>query len=489
LRITIGTLGTGGSWYWYSGSCGGTFLSNGTVLGVSPTVTTDYYLRGKGICDTSACITKQIYVIPGYELSGTVWYYHTVIPLDSVKLYLKDTLGNIVDSTQSDLAGNYQFNTVKSGRYTILSTTHKPWGGVNSTDAVKVKRHFAGSEFFTTSLRLHAADVNLSYGINVTDAVKITRRFVGSDTLFARGDWLFERPFGGDTINVSPTLNDTIIVNGNNVIQDFKGLCVGDVNSSNVPLTGAKSKPMIKLDYFDYHDFKRLNSNDLFELPIFATNDLNVGAISMILKFPKELVTIDNLQLIIDNEKLRMNNDDDNLVYNVIGDELRIGWYESERALNYKSGEPVLIISGKTTNNFKSGDVIKFSIANNPLCEFADEEGNPIDNVVLKSYSIGYSSGQNIGSIENDLSNDMFIFPNPAGNTVNIMYNIANDGFVKISMYNVLGEKIIDVVNKTVLKGFYNTEIDLSTISPGVYTFKMVSNDKNVNVKKLVVSK
>ena len=55
-----------------------------------------------------------------------------------------------------------------------------------------------------------------------------------------RGDWVFEKPVGGDTVNVSVYMNDTVIVNGNNVTQNFKALCVGDVNGSNYPLPGAK---------------------------------------------------------------------------------------------------------------------------------------------------------------------------------------------------------------------------------------------------------
>ena len=164
------------------------------------------------------------YVINGYFTYDNI----ANTPIDSVKVYL-NLNGNNLDSTLSNLLGFYQFSNVQNGAYDITAKTNKPWQGVNSTDAVKVKRNFAGSQLFTSSIKLHSADVNLSYGINVTDAVQITRRFVGSIASFNRGDWLFEKPFGGDTINVSTYLNDTVIVNGTNVNQNFKGRCVGDV--------------------------------------------------------------------------------------------------------------------------------------------------------------------------------------------------------------------------------------------------------------------
>ncbi|MBK7432715.1 MAG: T9SS type A sorting domain-containing protein [Chitinophagaceae bacterium] len=55
LGITGGSLGTGGSWKWYSGSCGGTLVGTGSSISVSPTATTTYYVRAEGDCNNTAC--------------------------------------------------------------------------------------------------------------------------------------------------------------------------------------------------------------------------------------------------------------------------------------------------------------------------------------------------------------------------------------------------------------------------------------------------
>jgi hypothetical protein len=328
--------------------------------------------------------------------------------------------------------------------------------------------------------------------INSTDAVKITRRFVGSDTVYLtagtsaiRADWNFEKSIGGDTINVSPTLNDTIKVSGSNIVQDIKGICLGDVTGSNQPLPGAKTQSKVQLKY---NEVKRLNSDEYFEMPIKVTNDISIGAISLILKYPKELVTIDNLQLIIDNE-LDAINQNMNLFYKVNGDELRIGWFEEDEAINLKNNESFIIIRGKTSSNFKAGDEINFRIKNDALCELADENGDPIENVTLNTYSIEHINTLKIGTVSNKMTNDMILYPNPAENIANIKYKIANDGFVNISLYNVFGEKVVDFVNKPELKGIYNKEINLTSLSSGVYMCKMVLDGKSVIVKRLVVSK
>ena len=51
---TGGTLGTGATWRWYTGSPGGTLIGTGdTLTFLAPTVNTTYYLRAEGLCNTT----------------------------------------------------------------------------------------------------------------------------------------------------------------------------------------------------------------------------------------------------------------------------------------------------------------------------------------------------------------------------------------------------------------------------------------------------
>lgn len=61
-----GTLSTGATWVWYTGSCGGTQVGNGTTLNVSPTTSTTYYVRAEnGICNSScAQVTVTVNPLP-----------------------------------------------------------------------------------------------------------------------------------------------------------------------------------------------------------------------------------------------------------------------------------------------------------------------------------------------------------------------------------------------------------------------------------------
>jgi hypothetical protein len=62
--ILSGALNSAANWYWYSGSCGGTLLGTGTTIKLSPSTTTNYFVRGEGNCVTpSSCKSFSITVL------------------------------------------------------------------------------------------------------------------------------------------------------------------------------------------------------------------------------------------------------------------------------------------------------------------------------------------------------------------------------------------------------------------------------------------
>lgn len=60
LTIDGGFLGAGGVFRWYSGTCGGVLVGTGTSITVSPTVTTTYFVRAEGTCNTTACASVTV---------------------------------------------------------------------------------------------------------------------------------------------------------------------------------------------------------------------------------------------------------------------------------------------------------------------------------------------------------------------------------------------------------------------------------------------
>jgi hypothetical protein len=62
LSLSGGSLGTGATWKWYSGSCGGTFVATGSNISASPSSNTTYYVRAEGTCNNTACLNVSVSV-------------------------------------------------------------------------------------------------------------------------------------------------------------------------------------------------------------------------------------------------------------------------------------------------------------------------------------------------------------------------------------------------------------------------------------------
>ena len=70
LSITGGTLGTGASWTWYSGSCNSTSIGTGPSITVNPSSTTSYFVKAEGLCSTPSCGTVSVNVSSGVTPSN-----------------------------------------------------------------------------------------------------------------------------------------------------------------------------------------------------------------------------------------------------------------------------------------------------------------------------------------------------------------------------------------------------------------------------------
>jgi len=79
-------------------------------------------------------------------------------------------------------------------------------------------------------------------------------------------------------------------------------------------------------------------------------------------------------------------------------------------------------------------------------------------------------------------------YPNPFNPTTKIKYSVPADGFVNIAVYNVLGEKVTDIVNNIQKAGSYEVNFDASSIASGMYIYRMESGNF-VSVKKMMILK
>jgi parallel beta-helix repeat protein len=79
-------------------------------------------------------------------------------------------------------------------------------------------------------------------------------------------------------------------------------------------------------------------------------------------------------------------------------------------------------------------------------------------------------------------------FPNPFNPTTNIKYQIANNSFVRLKIYDITGKEIATLVNQKLSPGIYEITWDASGYSSGVYFYRIEVGEYS-NTKKLVLIK
>ena len=79
-------------------------------------------------------------------------------------------------------------------------------------------------------------------------------------------------------------------------------------------------------------------------------------------------------------------------------------------------------------------------------------------------------------------------YPNPFNPSTTIKYSIPEDGFVKLSVYNLLGQEVVSLVNGFQKADRYEINFNAAGLSSGVYVYKIETNNYN-DSKKFVLMK
>ena len=81
----------------------------------------------------------------------------------------------------------------------------------------------------------------------------------------------------------------------------------------------------------------------------------------------------------------------------------------------------------------------------------------------------------------------VLIYPNPINNNAKVEYYLANQQNVTVSLYNIKGQKVINLYSGTGNSGRNVINIDMSGISNGIYLLNLKSNNNILQSKKIIV--
>jgi hypothetical protein len=216
-------------------------------------------------------------------------------------------------------------------------------------------------------------------------------------------------------------------------------------------------------------------------LPIRTVSSCHLGALSLILNFPSERAEI---------KGVTMEGVNDPVDWSVKGNELRIGW-NSRNPLTLAERDVLVTLQVITTDAFTQGKVIRFTLVNDPLNELAENYYNAIPDAVL---SMDLLESSAVGIDEQQAGNGLTLstYPNPFREQTTIRYTLPFDGMVNLEIFNVLGMKVMSLVNEPQAKGTYSLLPDAYSLMPGVYTITLKlkgSGDEVIKTIKVVKAK
>lgn len=79
-------------------------------------------------------------------------------------------------------------------------------------------------------------------------------------------------------------------------------------------------------------------------------------------------------------------------------------------------------------------------------------------------------------------------YPNPFNPVTTISFTILNESIVRLTVYNVLGQKVKSLLNELMLPGKHSVEFDANNLSTSIYFYRIESGD-HAQTKKMILLK
>ncbi len=155
--------------------------------------------------------------------------------------------------------------------------------------------------------------------------------------------------------------------------------------------------------------------------------------------------------------------------------------------------------------------LVNWDMANDPVISWFNGNGVLDNPLYLDSYQLTYEPGNvNVGEIYFDDLNvvnkttvgvdDEEVpgmpstysleqnYPNPFNPSTEIRFGIPQSGLVRLEVYNLLGQKIVTLVNQYMNSGFHTVNFNAEDISSGIYVYTLSVNDF-VTSRKMILLK
>lgn len=450
-----------------------------TVLGQLGDTCTLAWLDGNELVDPPGDVVEGLTFINGsvnvvefHDISGNVVYYDLVTPVPDVMVELT---GDYSASDITDENGAYGFEDLFPGDFTICASRSDDDAGVTVSDIVLIRRHIVWLELFDNPYKLVAADVNQSGGVSVADVIKM-RRYLAEIEELPSGNWAFiDSSFVITDENWpdAPGCIDVTLWDADLTDSSFVGIRMGDVDYSwaqgRLGMPPPKVTDTAVLDLMDCYG----EPGDTVRMSINVAGFNDVAGLELHIEFPSEGMSFVGFGSDVMADPTT----------NGIDGEIHFVWDDIFNIVSLEDGEEVVSIAFEISEEASDSMLVSFSTA-----YVVDEEGIDFmvesrDGYVLLQQTPNY--GDDIVLPESyRLSQN---YPNPFNAGTVIEFDLPEQSYVAIGIYDLLGRRVEILVNHIKEAGYHQVTWNAADQPSGIYFYRIEADDFTDTKKMLLL--
>jgi hypothetical protein len=356
-------------------------------------------------------------------------------PLVGISILLYDSDKLLLETTQTDNSGNYEFTDLPQGVYSLTGSSTLPPGEINIIDALMVADHIEGVRLLE-GLALLAADVDGDGEITWADYDYILIDHLVYGYPFPVGDWVFEQ--------IEFTIDSS---SGSSIVHDVEGGSTADVKDKDKPdeMKSASHdyKPLM-VSTFDKEIFLDIHANNVFDMTGFL-----IG-----LTIPAELFEIIEVSCSMPDYGYGLF--DDRIIISAAA--------KAKKPVLFQTGDMLVQIKIKPKQQIANIDNINFELTGNS--HFVNE------NLKLFSPQLLVPS-LNFNIRSNSCEALLAVWPNPVVSQLNIKYNLEEDAHTILSIYSLDGKLHHTLVDQRLTAGSYEALFNRNGLPQGLYILRL----------------
>ena len=386
------------------------------------------------------------------DITGKIVYHNDAeTPLPGVELQLFDADNNYIATTFTDDNGDYLFEGLDNGTYSVEAFYDAEAGGVDMGDALLILFYLNGLYEFTP-IEYVAADVTADGEVTWDDYFFIIIDHFIFGEPFPAGDWVFE------DIIINLGAKEGGDDDGDD--GDTYGSSAGEVAGTWEP--GQRTMPMVDASYKNYS----LLENQSTHLSVLADKSLDISGTGLVINYPGEFINIESVSTPLRDAEV-----------NVIGNQIRLAWTaSSENMQSIEKGDE--LISIEATLKQSTDEILKFNLSNES--HFADAEGTILKGMALELPAV--SENKNILTLSP-------VAPNPVISSSVINFYLDKPAFVEMQLVDLSGRVVERLASQQFGEGNHSrTLLRKTSFEPGIYMLQFnVNGDEITKTQKIIL--